>query len=77
MDDEKREFWDSFGEAPKGPSKDRKDFWDDFGGADEPARVPTRPTPKANVGTAAMRKGGGAGAAGAGVKKQDDLWGDW
>ncbi|KAI9659355.1 MAG: Zn finger-containing GTPase- Activating Protein for ARF [Bathelium mastoideum] len=28
---EHKDFWDSFGDSPKGPSKDKKDFWDSFG----------------------------------------------
>lgn len=34
---EKQEFWDSFGESPRGPEKDKREFWDSFG---EPPKSP-------------------------------------
>ena len=30
-DAEHKDFWESFGESPKGPSKDKREFWDSFG----------------------------------------------
>ncbi|KAF2218713.1 zinc finger protein gcs1 [Elsinoe ampelina] len=62
---EKQDFWDSFGDAPKGPSNDKKDFWDDFAAAGQSAK----PT---SIGTSAMKKPGADGA-----KKKDEGWGDW
>ena len=71
---EKKDFWDSFGEAPKGPSAEKKDFWDSFGGVNEEEVVGGRSA----VGTAAMKKAGGAGGGGRGKGNgKDDEWGDW
>ncbi|KAK7544751.1 uncharacterized protein J3D65DRAFT_610626 [Phyllosticta citribraziliensis] len=69
-DTERRDFWDSFGEAPKGPSADKKSFWDEFAAAGDVSNKP-KPT---SVGTAAMKKGGPGGAA---QKKEEDGWSDW
>ena len=78
LDDGKRDFWDSFGEPPKGPSKNKQEFWDHFGGADEPGAVQSKPASKASIGTAAMRKGGGASAVESrSTSKADDAWADW
>jgi len=30
VEPERKDFWESFGEPAKGPSKDKKDFWDEF-----------------------------------------------
>ncbi|GAB7348725.1 hypothetical protein MBLNU459_g7462t1 [Dothideomycetes sp. NU459] len=66
---DKRDFWDSFGDAPKGPSSDKKDFWDDFSAAGESAQNHSKPT---SIGTSAMKKpGGGQGSS------KDESWGDW
>lgn len=65
---EKKDFWDSFGDAPAGPSNDKKDFWDDFAAAGEVAQTKAKPT---SIGTSAMKKPGG------GTQKSDDAWGDW
>lgn len=86
---EKAEFWDSFGEAPQGPSKDKQDFWDSFGEAPQgPSKekqefwdsfggaggaAEKEKKGSGNVGTAAMRKTAGAG----GAAKKDDEWGEW
>jgi len=65
---EKKDFWDSFGDAPKGPSSDKKDFWDDFSAtAGEVTQAKTKPT---SIGTAAMKKPGGGAQ-----KKDEDSWG--
>jgi len=85
LDADKRDFWDSFGAPPAGPSSDKKDFWDEFAAAGEVRQQQQQqgvaaPKPKpTSIGTAAMRKGGpGAGAAGSPQKgKEDDGWGDW
>ncbi|KAL1391152.1 ADP-ribosylation factor GTPase-activating protein 1 [Phyllosticta capitalensis] len=70
-DEEHKDFWESFGAAPKGPSADKKSFWDEFAAAGDVANKP-KPT---SVGTAAMKKPG-AGSAAA-QKKDEDGWGDW
>lgn len=64
---EKREFWDSFGEDPKGPDADKKDFWDSFGGADEAG------SNKTSIGTSAMKSKGSAST----PLKKDDEWSEW
>ncbi|KAF1961626.1 ADP-ribosylation factor GTPase-activating protein 1 [Byssothecium circinans] len=73
---DKQDFWDSFGEPPKGPSKDKQSFWDEFGAA------------PSETGGLLGRAGAGAGAAskkpsGIGTsavkksKKEEEGWGDW
>ncbi|KAK5169287.1 hypothetical protein LTR04_005781 [Oleoguttula sp. CCFEE 6159] len=76
VEPEKKDFWDSFGDAPKGPTKDKKEFWDDFAAAGEAVKSKAKPT---SIGTSAMKKpSGAAGASGAaGGKKEDDGWGEW
>lgn len=32
-DADKKDFWESFGEAPRGPPKEKEDFWESFGEA--------------------------------------------
>ncbi|KAF2187504.1 ArfGap-domain-containing protein [Zopfia rhizophila CBS 207.26] len=91
VEPEKKDFWDSFGAAPKGPSEDKKDFWDEFGAA------PKGPSQEkhdfwdefASAGEArSQTKAGGLGAtkkpSGIGTsamkksgKKDDEGWGDW
>ncbi|KAF2819442.1 ArfGap-domain-containing protein [Ophiobolus disseminans] len=73
---EKKDFWDSFGDAPKGPAKDKQDFWDEFASAGE-TRVGTQMDKKrpSGIGTSAVKKSGGAG--GGGGKKEDGEWGEW
>ncbi|KAF2995565.1 Zn finger-containing GTPase- Activating Protein for ARF [Curvularia kusanoi] len=71
----KKDFWDEFGAAPKGPSKEKQDFWDDFGGASEPGTNPLlgqKPKPS-GIGTSAMKKSSGSGAP---AGKKDDKWED-
>ncbi|PSK53175.1 hypothetical protein B9Z65_3375 [Elsinoe australis] len=68
---EKADFWDSFGDAPKGPSNDKKDFWDEFAAAGETAQNKAKPT---SIGTSTMKKPAAGGSAGG---KKDDAWGDW
>lgn len=77
---ERKDFWESFGAAPTGPSKDKQDFWDEFASAGE-ARVSSTMDRKkpSGIGTSAVKKSGGAGGSmggGAGAKK-DDEWGEW
>jgi ADP-ribosylation factor GTPase-activating protein 1 len=73
---EKQDFWDSFGEPAKGPSRDKQDFWDEFGAAPQEkgsllggsassgAGGSKKPS---GIGTSAVKKG----------RKEDDSWGDW
>lgn len=71
MEPEKRDFWDSFGAAPAGPSKEKQDFWNSFGDASE-----GKPS---SVGTAAMRKGPNGGVSSsskAAAKGGEDEWND-
>lgn len=68
---DKRDFWESFGEAPKGPAPEKKDFWDDFAAAGETA-AQTKPKPT-SIGTSAMKKP----STGAGNSKEEGGWGDW
>lgn len=70
---EKKDFWDSFGDAPKGPANDKKDFWDEFSSVGE-QRMNTAEQKKkpSGIGTSAMKKGGAGGPA-----KKDDEWGEW
>lgn len=75
----KRDFWDSFGAAPSGPSKDKQDFWDSFGAA--PASEDGRASKPVSVGTAAMRKGpSGSSLLNNKTPRKDgqeDEWGEW
>ncbi|KAK3214179.1 hypothetical protein GRF29_28g2254112 [Pseudopithomyces chartarum] len=66
---EKKDFWDSFGAPPKGPSEDKKDFWDEFSSAGE-SRAQTASASKkpSGIGTSAMKKP---------AKKDEDGWGEW
>ncbi|KAF2144125.1 uncharacterized protein K452DRAFT_223500 [Aplosporella prunicola CBS 121167] len=74
---ERRDFWESFGAAPKGPSAEKKSFWDEFAAVGEERAAAAKPrTSTSSVGTAAMKKGGGSGD-GSAAKKDDDGWGDW
>ncbi|KAH6225803.1 hypothetical protein HBI15_099020 [Parastagonospora nodorum] len=66
---EKKDFWDSFGDAPKGPAKDKQDFWDEFSNVGE-QRMMEKKKPS-GIGTSAVKKGGPGG------KKEDGEWGDW
>lgn len=89
VDPERRDFWDSFGAAPKGPSADKKDFWDEFGAAptgpskdkqdfwDEFASAGDSKTK--NIGTGAAKKPSGIGTAAVKKtgKKEEEGWGDW
>lgn len=74
---ERKDFWESFGAAPSGPSKDKQDFWDEFASAGE-ARTSGGLGEKkkpSGIGTSAVKKTApGPGPAG---KKDDDSWGDW
>ncbi|KAK5000976.1 ADP-ribosylation factor GTPase-activating protein gcs1 [Elasticomyces elasticus] len=78
-DPDKRDFWESFGEAPKGPSSDKKDFWDDFSSAADVAQSKSKPA--ASIGTSAMKKPAANPSTGAGAGKRpkegEDGWGDW
>ena len=70
---DKQDFWDSFGEAPKGPSKDKQDFWDEFG-------APPKETGSllGGGGSAASKKPSGIGTSAVKkTKKDEDGWGDW
>ncbi|KAF2763461.1 ArfGap-domain-containing protein [Pseudovirgaria hyperparasitica] len=74
---ERKDFWDSFGDAPK-PTGQQKDFWDEFGAEHDagPTTATTAgPKPKSSVGTAAMKKTGGESTKGG--KAKDDEWGEW
>ena len=67
-------FWESFGEAPKGPPVEKQDFWDSFAAAGEVSMVQKdKQGPKAggSIGTSAMKSGSGAG------RKSDEWAGDW
>lgn len=87
MEPERKDFWESFGAAPKGPAKDKQDFWDEFasagesrtGGAGAGAGGVQQRSKPSGIGTSAMKKGSGGGGGGAatGGKKKDDEWGEW
>lgn len=79
LDNEKRDFWDSFGGAPKGPSKDKEDFWVSFGSAPKgppkekqgfwddfaaAGELGQSKQKSSTVGTAAMKTGGTSGGTG-------------
>ncbi|EON68360.1 hypothetical protein W97_07618 [Coniosporium apollinis CBS 100218] len=78
VEPDKRDFWDSFGDAPRGPPKEKKDFWDDFAAAGE-VRTTAAPKPKPGaIGTGVVKKAGSGAAHGQGKGKgDDDGWGDW
>lgn len=73
----KKDFWDDFGAAPKGPSSDKQDFWDEFSSAGEKgtnaASSLGQKAKPSGIGTSAMKKSSGSGPAG----KKDDKWEDW
>ncbi|ORX89203.1 hypothetical protein BCR34DRAFT_581873 [Clohesyomyces aquaticus] len=73
VEPEKKDFWDSFGAPPAGPSKDKEDFWDEFGAAGE-----ARQQSKAG-GLGAQKKPSGIGTSAVkkSAEKKDDAWGDW
>ncbi|KAJ9622647.1 Zn finger-containing GTPase- Activating Protein for ARF [Taxawa tesnikishii (nom. ined.)] len=73
---ERRDFWDSFGDAPKGPSNDKKDFWDEFSAVGEQRMAHTQPKSTTSIGTSAMKKPAASSTAPA-AKDKDDGWGDW
>lgn len=79
VEPEKKDFWDSFGQAPAGPPKEKKDFWDDFAAAGD---VVQRSNSKgstgkssSSIGTSAMKTNTGTAAG----KKEEggDEWGSW
>ena len=72
---ERKDFWESFGAAPKGPAKGKQDFWDEFAGAGASAPAGMERKKPSGIGTSAVKKSGG-GAGGMGGKK-DDEWGEW
>ena len=74
VEPENKEFWDSFGQEPTGPPKDKRAFWDDFAAAGEVAaqQKTVKPT---SIGTSAMKTSSGGG--GAAKKDEGDGWGDW
>ncbi|CAA9963219.1 ADP-ribosylation factor GTPase-activating protein [Pyrenophora teres f. maculata] len=75
---ERKDFWESFGAAPKGPAKDKQDFWDEFSTAGE-ARASggmERKKPS-GIGTSAVKKGSAGGSGMGGGGKKDDEWGEW
>lgn len=75
VEPEKKDFWDSFGDAPKGPSNDKKDFWDEFSSVGEQRMNTVEQKKKpSGIGTSAMKKTGATGGA---AKKKDDEWGEW
>ncbi len=69
---ERKDFWESFGEAPTGPAKDKQDFWDEFSSAGETRMNATQAKKPSGIGTSAMKKTSGGGGA-----KKDDGWGEW
>ncbi|KAJ4363532.1 Zn finger-containing GTPase- Activating Protein for ARF [Neocucurbitaria cava] len=79
---ERKDFWESFGEPPKGPPKEKQDFWDEFASAGETRVNATsggggssqQRSKPSGIGTSAMKKNTG-GAGGSAGKK--DEWGDW
>ncbi|KAF2270106.1 ADP-ribosylation factor GTPase-activating protein 1 [Lojkania enalia] len=89
VEPEKKDFWDSFGEVPKGPAADKRDFWDEFGAApngpskdkkdfwDEFASAGEARTQKVGTGQSKKPSGIGTSAVKKTEKKQDDGWGDW
>lgn len=64
----KKDFWDSFGEAPTGPPREKKDFWDDFAAVGEQV-VQKKGAGSSSIGTSAMKSGG--------KKEEEDGWGKW
>lgn len=68
---ERKDFWESFGAAPAGPSKDKQDFWDEFSSAGD-TRSQQQKSKPSGIGTSAMKKSGGSAAP---AKK--DEWSDW
>ncbi|KAH7359632.1 hypothetical protein BKA66DRAFT_227910 [Pyrenochaeta sp. MPI-SDFR-AT-0127] len=74
VEPERKDFWESFGEAPKGPTKDKQDFWDEFASAGETKVNATQAKSKpSGIGTSAMKKNTGGAAGG----KKDEGWGEW
>jgi len=65
---DKRDFWESFGEAPQGPAPEKKDFWDSFSAAGETARTSKA---SSSIGTSAMKK-----PASNQPTSKDESWGD-
>ena len=76
--EDKRDFWDSFGEAPAGPPEEKRGFWDDFGAAGEERMAAKERLldggASANVGTAAMRNTGKGKAPATAVVRQEEEW---
>lgn len=76
VEPERKDFWESFGEPAKGPSKDKKDFWDEFSSAGEARINATQAKQKpSGIGTSTMKKG--VSGTSVGGKKEDDNWGEW
>lgn len=87
---EKKDFWDSFGEPPKGPSADKQDFWDDFGAApkgpskdkqdfwDEFSSAGEARSASISGASGGQKKPSGIGTSAMKKKqKNDEAWGDW
>ena len=71
---EKKDFWDSFGQAPAGPPRERREFWDDFAAAGEAKGVVGNKGSTASIGTSALKTNPSAGAGG---KREEEGWGGW
>ncbi|CZT14703.1 related to ADP-ribosylation factor GTPase-activating protein [Ramularia collo-cygni] len=67
----KKDFWDSFGEAPAGPAREKKDFWDEFAAVGEQVQS-KKSAGSSSIGTSAMKPGGASGK-----KDEEDGWGGW
>ena len=73
---EKKDFWDSFGQAPAGPPRERREFWDDFSAAGEAKVQQGNKGSTASIGTSAMKTNAPA-AGGAVGKREEEGWGGW
>jgi ADP-ribosylation factor GTPase-activating protein 1 len=91
VEPEKKDFWDSFGEAPAGPPAEKKDFWESFGEAPKAPATEKKdfwdsfgvgPGAGSAAPAPASKGSGNVGTAamkrpGAGAGKKDEDWGEW
>ncbi|KAF2015526.1 ADP-ribosylation factor GTPase-activating protein 1 [Aaosphaeria arxii CBS 175.79] len=79
VEPDKRDFWDSFGAAPKGPAPEKKDFWDEFSAAGESRAGDSSGAGASLLGNKSKPSGLGTSAmkGPSSRKKEDEGWGDW
>ena len=92
VEPEKKDFWDTFGTSPTGPSKEKQEFWDSFGAPPsgpskekkdfwdsfaEAGALRSEEKKPGAIGTGAVKKSDGPPGLSGGKGKKDDEGGAW